>query len=664
MAEAIDQVMAELEAAAAAIRARGSMSLSPAGMLRLERRAVEVARALLDGEALPEDGTDELLSVEAEVAPAQEDQRPLGDDVFGEAPFDETPTGDFAADAAAAVAAVGVVGAVVATAGDVANDYEEEDVFDEATVINASGDATPNVSWEDAQTFVTEEDSEIPLEFVESSGAPAASGEEILYVVEDPPRADVEEDGTDDPSDAGLVSFTEGTEPSYITFEEPAEEAEVEEPAPVEPAPVAVDDSLYVFHDEVPVGGISDADLALGSEDLLDEDEEVTLGSIPRPAAAAARLPEDDADEPSFSDVGEDALVTIGEEGDDVLGDLDEANVGVETFDLMPDGSEDDPVLEDDEEVTLVSGIVDDDDDIPEVDIDDADDEVMVDDSRGAGVHAQLATGRPAAPSPRVTAGLYGNPSVPTIREGNDPVPKAAAVQLNSAGGGRMLGLEEEEEPIELGSVGDYGEDEEEYEGGDGLSIAIQEYDEEEEEEEEYEEEELELDPEPVAPPPPRGPTLEEIQAIFDRAQAAAHSGALQDAADLYSDVVDADPDHLDAHVGRGRLYLDLGDYSRAMSDFMVAEEIDESSPEPQVAIGDLYFHRKDYRKAIDYFDTALKMAPNHAMAFCRRGISHYYRKNYREALGDLEKANSLDPDIPNIASFISMAKRKAKSRK
>ena len=35
-----------------------------------------------------------------------------------------------------------------------------------------------------------------------------------------------------------------------------------------------------------------------------------------------------------------------------------------------------------------------------------------------------------------------------------------------------------------------------------------------------------------------------------------------------------------------------------------------------------------------------------------------------REALADLEKANSVDSNIPNIASFISMAKRKAKAQK
>ena len=93
----------------------------------------------------------------------------------------------------------------------------------------------------------------------------------------------------------------------------------------------------------------------------------------------------------------------------------------------------------------------------------------------------------------------------------------------------------------------------------------------------------------------------------------------------------------------------------------MVAEDLDSSSPEPQIAIGDLYFARKDYRKAIEYFDAALEMSPDHAMAYCRRGISHYYRKSYDLALDDLNRAEQLDDDIPNIGTYISMAKKKNK---
>ncbi|HHO54536.1 MAG TPA: tetratricopeptide repeat protein [Deltaproteobacteria bacterium] len=287
----------------------------------------------------------------------------------------------------------------------------------------------------------------------------------------------------------------------------------------------------------------------------------------------------------------------------------------------------------------------------------------------GQGAQAGVSTARastPAAPSTpppkRVTSGLYGGSSVPTIRDSKDSSrPRAAAIQLNSGGtGGRVLGLEEEEEPI---AVGGADEDHEVHHGG-GFSLSLQEsehddyeddYEEEEEEPDRFEEEAVIAHAIPV----PAGPTPEEIAEIFARAQAAAAAGQLHQGAELYSDVIDADPDHVAAHVARGRLYLDLGDYSRAMSDFIVSEGIAADSPEPQVAIGDLYFARKDYRKAIEYFNAALEMSPNHAMAFCRRGVSHYHRKNYQEALNDLLKAQRIQPDIPNITTYVSMAKKK-----
>lgn len=241
-----------------------------------------------------------------------------------------------------------------------------------------------------------------------------------------------------------------------------------------------------------------------------------------------------------------------------------------------------------------------------------------------------------------------------------EPAPRLRASAPQSAPS-PTLALEEEHEPIAVGAVEDYEEDWDEVSvesGGSGFRVVAQEY---VDEDEEWEEEEPEDFPEPPPPPPPPTPTGEELRAIFEAARAAAEAGDMQRGADLYSDVIDVEPENVDAHVGRGRLYLDLGDYTRAMSDFMVAEELAPDSPEPQIAIGDLYFARKDYRKAIEYFDAALEMTPDHAMAFCRRGISHYYRKNYVESLEDLLRAQSLDPEIPNIATYISMARKKAR---
>lgn len=258
----------------------------------------------------------------------------------------------------------------------------------------------------------------------------------------------------------------------------------------------------------------------------------------------------------------------------------------------------------------------------------------------------------------RATAGLYGGSSVPTIRDSDEPKPRAAAIQINPSGtGGRVIGTEEEDEPIEVGEA--EGIDE-----GDGSGFALQLHHQEDIEEEsdlELSEEDLEvIQPAQMTQAPP---SHEELVEMVMQAKAAAQGGDLQNSADLYSDVIDADPDNISAHVARGRVFLDLGDYSRAMSDFMVAEDIAPNDPEPQVAIGDLYFARKDYRKAIDYFNAALQLAPNHPMAFCRRGISHYYRKNFKEAVDDLLRSERLDPDIPNIQTYVSMAKKKVKSR-
>lgn len=261
----------------------------------------------------------------------------------------------------------------------------------------------------------------------------------------------------------------------------------------------------------------------------------------------------------------------------------------------------------------------------------------------------------------RVTAGLYGGAAVPTIRDTHDPRPKAAAIQLNAQQGtSRVLGLEDEEEPLEIGSAEDYGEEEPDYDPATGFGVAIREYEDDEPEPEPAPEEE---ETQPELPPAPVnvGPTAGEVAELLRKAKTADEAGQLDEGIALYSDVIDADPDHMEARVGRGRLFLDRGDFARSMSDFMVAEEVAPNHPEPQIAIGDLHFARKDFRKAIDYFDLALSMDKRSSKAYCRRGISHYYRKNYPQALKDLTEAQKLDANTPNITTYISMVKKKMK---
>jgi len=253
--------------------------------------------------------------------------------------------------------------------------------------------------------------------------------------------------------------------------------------------------------------------------------------------------------------------------------------------------------------------------------------------------------------------------AIPQIRDESTPKPRAAAIKLGAEGRpAEVLGGEDDDEPIAIEGV----EDEDALDhSGDGLSLEVDDMSDWEEEDAEEEVDLLELDAEHLEEVEEHVETAaqsfsrDQLADTLDRARRAAKQGNIEVGVNFFSDVLDADPDNVEAYIGRGRLYLDVGDYARAMSDFTVAEDLDPRSPEPQVAVGDLYFARKDYKKAIEYFDQALQMKPDHAMAFCRRGISHYYKKNYKQALGDLNEAVRLDKDIPNIQTFVSMAKKK-----
>lgn len=171
------------------------------------------------------------------------------------------------------------------------------------------------------------------------------------------------------------------------------------------------------------------------------------------------------------------------------------------------------------------------------------------------------------------------------------------------------------------------------------------------------------------ANPSPRPEVLDRIEhqkseefvllQFLDAARAHTERGDYLKAIQAYTDALDVRLSHSEAYIGRGRCQMELGDYTSAMSDFRRAEDLQPRDPESQAAMGDLYFARKEYKRAIEFYDEAVERDGAHAMARCRRGISHYYRKNYRQAFQDLQRANTLDPEIPNIKKYVQMALKK-----
>ena len=150
-----------------------------------------------------------------------------------------------------------------------------------------------------------------------------------------------------------------------------------------------------------------------------------------------------------------------------------------------------------------------------------------------------------------------------------------------------------------------------------------------------------------------------DVKAARARLEEVLAKGNLEDAILHISDVLDLEPDDAELLIQRGRVYLDLGDYTHAMSDLVRAEGLLPDSPEPHVGIGDLFFARKEYRKAIRAYDAAIELNSGHVMAWCRRGLSAYYRRDYTGAVENLERAKSLDPEFANIDTLLSMVRKK-----
>jgi len=150
---------------------------------------------------------------------------------------------------------------------------------------------------------------------------------------------------------------------------------------------------------------------------------------------------------------------------------------------------------------------------------------------------------------------------------------------------------------------------------------------------------------------------LQRAQEMRGRRQGAA-------AMELYSKVVDLDPDNYEARIGRGVLSLEAKDYKRAVEEFTAAEKIDGSRPASALGLAEVHFHRKQFNKAIRHYTQCLKLDDQLAQAYCNRGLSYYYQKNYKKAFLDLMRAYDLDPGLPNIKKYLKLVRNKVKSDK
>lgn len=608
-----DDLVATLVAAETSLRVAAATVLDPAAMMRMERASTRAARAAVAARAAT--ATLELPPGWAEFVEVDEALDALLDRLAS-APAPAPAAPPVPRHVPAAVDADDPAEAALAP------EPEAPAAF---VAADTPVEVLPEVDYDDALDMLYDDGDYAPP--VEAPPAPRDDDEEEATVISDAATlaAKVEAEKEKKAAEAAAAPKAKGGDEWVVFEEQPVYEGYEEE----------LDDAKANYHDDgVSYITYTEPDPAYAKPTpVTDDDEDLPAWAAkggtapaepkkpePKKAAAAPPPPPEPAPEPEPEPESDDEDWAMGE---DVLGRQQDDRYASMRGERMrlDDFSEvgEDEALDEAEAVA-------------ELDLDVADD--VEDDGEPTAI---TSAGRPRA--------------------------HAAAIQLTADGGGKVLGVDDDDDAdgvIALGDTRDYGDEELMDDDQSGiLGVGVVEYDDEDDEyeDDEGDEEELPTSLSHITGAPILTPA--EVSALMARAQDVARRN-MQDGTRIYSDVLDADPTRLDALLSRGRLSLDLGDFPGAVSDFLKAEALHPKDPDVQVALGDLFYGRKDYGKAVSYFNRALAMDSDHAIALSRRGMAHYYRRQFNAAVEDLTRAKKLDASLAHVDTYISRAKKRA----
>ena len=117
-------------------------------------------------------------------------------------------------------------------------------------------------------------------------------------------------------------------------------------------------------------------------------------------------------------------------------------------------------------------------------------------------------------------------------------------------------------------------------------------------------------------------------------------------ALNLYTILLNINPDKVDYVIKLGILYDKLGKDRQAKGNFARAIGIDSSKPGPYFYYGEFYYRREFYRQALKYYQKALERAnePSYALYF-RLGDIYEKFGDTRQALKFYQQAQSINPN-------------------
>jgi tetratricopeptide (TPR) repeat protein len=125
----------------------------------------------------------------------------------------------------------------------------------------------------------------------------------------------------------------------------------------------------------------------------------------------------------------------------------------------------------------------------------------------------------------------------------------------------------------------------------------------------------------------------------YGRASQLLHDLKFTEALPYYDAAIKANPEYVNAYVGRADALRRLGKYEQSVADCNTVMQINSSDPRGHNCRGVAYVHMSRFAEAIQDFDEAIRLNPSFGVAYIGRGDAFSGLRQYHQAVEDFSEA-------------------------
>lgn len=119
---------------------------------------------------------------------------------------------------------------------------------------------------------------------------------------------------------------------------------------------------------------------------------------------------------------------------------------------------------------------------------------------------------------------------------------------------------------------------------------------------------------------------------------------------ELYTKLINLDPNVAAAYFDRGYVYCNLNMYDNALNDFNKMIELNPANPDGYSNRGAVYGYLGKYQAALVDYNKAIELDPNHAASFNNRANVYLRQHKIKQAMADIQKAFEIENE--NAAQY------------